>query len=283
MKIAIVGPGGIGSTFAFQLEQAGHDVTVVARGRRLEQLQRDGAIVTATGKRAPVQVAAALDPTTPWDLVLVTVLVSQVEAVLPALAASAARTIMFMFNTFEPFDRLRYTVGEARFAFGFPAILASLDDGVLTTQIFGRPVSTTVTDPSWAKVFTDAGIASVVHPDMESWLRTHAAFVAPVMIASARAHERRAGVSWSEAVTLARAVDEGFRLVRRLGNVITPAPMTVASRLPTPMTAAFLWALTRLSAIQRSGAAGFGEPRALIDAMTAASPDPTPALQAIRP
>ncbi|MCY1008567.1 hypothetical protein OV079_24000 [Nannocystis pusilla] len=30
---------------------------------------------------------------------LVTVLASQVDAVLPALAASAARTILFMFNT----------------------------------------------------------------------------------------------------------------------------------------------------------------------------------------
>jgi 2-dehydropantoate 2-reductase len=283
MQIAVVGPGGIGSTFAFQLAQAGHDVTVVARGKRLEQLQRDGAIITAAGERAPVQVAAALDTTTPWDLVLVTVLVSQVEAVLPALIASAAKAIMFMFNTFEPFDRLRYAVGESRFAFGFPAILASLEEGKLTTQIFGRPMSTTVTDPSWARVFTDAGIVSVVHPDMESWLRTHAAFVVPVMVASARAHERHAGVSWSEAMHFARAVDEGFRLVRQLGNVITPAPMVVASRMPTPMTAAFLWTITRLASIQKSGAAGLGEPRALIDAMTAAAPGPTPALQAIRP
>lgn len=283
MKIAIVGPGGIGSTFALQLARAGHEVTVVARGKRLEQLQRDQAIVTAAGERAPVQVAAALDTTAAYDLVLVTVLVSQVEAVLPALVASAAKTIMFMFNTFEPFDRLRYAVGEARFAFGFPAILASLEDGKLTTQIISRPMSTTVTDPQWARVFTDAGIAAVVHPDMESWLRTHAAFVVPVMVASVKAHERRAGVSWPEAMTFARAVDEGFRLVRQLGNVITPAPMVVASRLPIRMTAALLWSITRLASIQKSGAAGFGEPRALIDAMTAAAPGPTPALQAIRP
>ena len=35
MKIAVLGPGGIGSTFAFKLAQAGHAVTVVARGKRL--------------------------------------------------------------------------------------------------------------------------------------------------------------------------------------------------------------------------------------------------------
>jgi len=31
MQIAIIGPGGIGSTFAFRLSRAGHDVTVIAR------------------------------------------------------------------------------------------------------------------------------------------------------------------------------------------------------------------------------------------------------------
>ena len=67
MKIAIVGTGGIGSTFALHLSRAGYDVTVIARGKRLEQLQRDQAIVCVGG----VSVSGALDQTTPWNLVLV--------------------------------------------------------------------------------------------------------------------------------------------------------------------------------------------------------------------
>src|SRR6478609_1911500 len=101
MQIAIVGTGAIGSTFAYQLARAGHAVTVIARGARLEQLERDGAVVLASGERAAVQVSCALDVRTAYDLVLVTVLAPQVAAVLPALRASAARTVMFMFNTFE--------------------------------------------------------------------------------------------------------------------------------------------------------------------------------------
>lgn len=283
MKIAVVGPGGIGSTFAFQLARAGHEVTVVARGKRLEQLQRDQAIVTASGERAAVHVSAALDATTEWDLVLVPVLATQVDAVLPALAASAARAVMFMFNTFEPLDRLRDAVGSSRFAFGFPAILARVDGGALEFEIVTRGLLTTVTDAAWAEVFTKAGIPAVVHPDMESWLRSHAALVAPFMIASVIAHTRRAGVSWSEATNLARAMDEGLRLVRRLGNTITPAPVAAVSRLPVPAIASLLWATSRLEAIRKTGAAGYGEPRALIDAMLAAAPGEMPALRAIRP
>ncbi|XXX76949.1 2-dehydropantoate 2-reductase N-terminal domain-containing protein [Sorangium sp. So ce134] len=283
MKIAIVGAGRIGSTFAFQLARAGHEVTVVARGARLEQLRRDEAIVTAAGERAAVRVSAALDEETAWDLALVTVLASQVDEVLPALAASAAKTVMFMFNTFGPLGRLRDAVGSARSAFGFPAILATLDDGKLTSKIVTRGMVTPVTDAAWAKEFADAGIPAVVEPDMESWLRTHAAVVVPMMVAVVTAHARQAGVSWAEAMNLARALEEGFRVVRKLGNTITPEPIAVLSRLPTPAAAALLWTASRIEALRKTGAAGPGEPRALIDAMAAAAPGQTPALLAIRP
>lgn len=283
MKIAVIGPGGIGSTFAWRLARAGHEVTVVARGERLARLQQTGAIVTATGERAAVAVSAALDERVAYDLVLVSVLHSQVDAVLPALASSAARTVMFMFNMFEPLARLRDAVGAERFAFGFPAILASLDDGVLTTQIVARPVRTTVSDPRWAQVFSAAGIPSVVHDDMESWLRTHAAFVAPAMVASTMAHERQSGVTWAESMQLARAMAEGLALVRQLGHAITPRPMEVLARSPLRVMAALLWASTRSPGFRKTGAAGVGEARALIDAMIAAAPGPTPALLAIRP
>ena len=45
---------------------------------------------------------------------------------------------------------------------------------------------TTVTDADWARAFTAAGIVSVVDPDMQSWLRTHAAFVVPMMVLAHR-------------------------------------------------------------------------------------------------
>lgn len=285
MNIAIIGLGGIGSTFAFQLARAGHQITVIARGQRLEQLTRDQAIVTTAGERAEVRVAGSLDPTIAFDLVLVTVLAPQVDAVLPSLQASAAKTVMFMFNTFEPFARLRDAVGAARFAFGFPAILANVQDaGRLESTIVTRGQITTVTDGGLAEVFTQAGIASVVHADMESWLRTHAAMVVPFMIAVARSHERRAGLSWNESWKLANALDEGMGLVKKLGNAITPVPMVVLSCLPRVSTAALLWSATRMSSLRKSGAAGTKEPRALIDSMQAVAPGGSlPKLLAVRP
>ena len=101
---SVLGVGNIGSTFAFQLARiGGHDVTVVARpgSKRLEQLRRDRAIVDVKGERARVHVTDTLDELAPFDVVIVTLLAHQVDAVLPALRRSAAGCVQFMFNTFD--------------------------------------------------------------------------------------------------------------------------------------------------------------------------------------
>ncbi|MEV6562839.1 2-dehydropantoate 2-reductase N-terminal domain-containing protein [Nocardia sp. NPDC051756] len=284
LRVAVIGPGGIGSAFAFQLARAGHDVTVIARGTRLRDLRRDEAIVTTTGERAAVQVADELNTTTPWDLVLVTVLASQADVLLPRLADCAAHTIMFMFNTFQPLDRLSDAVGVQRTVFGFPAIMAGLEDGRLSSTIFRRGAVTTVSDDRWVKVFSAAGIPSSAHPDMQSWLRTHAAVAVPMMLAGNSVHQHGRGMNRRDSLELARALHEGLNLVRQLGNTLTPSPIAALPHLPTPILASLLWALTRLPAfIKATSTAPDGEAAALIDEMNYAAPQGTPALLAVRP
>ncbi|WNG20223.1 ketopantoate reductase family protein [Cystobacter fuscus] len=287
MKIAIVGPGPIGSTFAFHLARAGHDVTVVARGARLAWLEKERAIVTTEEQRAPVEVSAALDTTIPWDLVLVTVLEHQVDAVLPALQHSAAKQVMFMFNTFAPLDRLREAVGAHRFVFGFPAIFAELKDGKLKALVIPRsrvaPQITIVTDPAWAEVFSKAGIATDTQVEMHSWLRTHASVVVPVMITATRVHERGSGLSWKESREVALGLAEGLALVRSLGHPVTPSNLAILGKLPAPVTTLGLWLLSRHPMIASLGEKGPGEARTLIDAMVAAAPARSTRLQSLRP
>lgn len=281
MKIAVVGTGAIGSVFAYQLSKAGHDVTVVARGARLARLQSDGAIVLASGARAAVRPLPALDVETPYDLALVTVLAPQVGAVLPALRESAARRVMFMFNTFEPLEPLRDAVGAERFVFGFPAgVFAILADGRVTPTI---RAGTTVGEAAWAKVFSDAGIPSVVEADMHAWLRSHAALVIPLMSMSTVVYARGAGVSWREASAYATAMAQGFRVVRGLGHRLMPSMVAALAALPRAVVAAMLWAVSRTAMLRDLGALGPAEARMLVDMMTAAAPGKTAALLAVRP
>lgn len=281
MHIAVFGTGAIGSTFAYQLAKAGHSVTVVARGARLARLQVDGGITQVSGDRVSVTVAASLDPSIAYDLVLVTVLAPQVEAALPSLTQSAAKKVMFMFNTFESIEPLRNAVGSQRFLFGFPmGVFCLLIDGKIKPQIRS---GTTVGDAESAKVFSLAGIPSEVYDDMQSWLRSHAALVIPLMAASTIVDKRGAGISWKEARAHADAMTDAFDIVRLLGNALAPAMVEKLSRLPKVLTTLTLWALSRTAMLRDLGKLGPAEARMLIDMVAKAAPDKAQRLLAIRP
>lgn len=283
MKILVLGAGRIGSAFAFHLSTAGHDVCLLARGERLATLRRDGAVIAVDGRRAPVAVTETLDPAAAFDLLLVTVMAHQVEALLPAVAASAARTVLFMFNTFETTARWREAVGAGRFAFGFPNMVAFLEDGRLRNVVDGPGMVTTLTDAAWARVFADAGLPTEVEHDIDGFLRSHAAFVVPMMVSAQWTWRRPAPLAWAEARLLARAMREGLRLVESLGHRLEPRPVGWLARWPVSWLAALLWLAGRTRAVKDLGEFGPDEVRSLIDAMVAAAPARTPALRAIRP
>ncbi|PRQ02089.1 ketopantoate reductase family protein [Enhygromyxa salina] len=281
MNIAVLGAGAIGSTFAYQLATAGHEVTAIARGNHLRQLRADGAVVLENGQRAGVTVQAELDPSVAYDLVLVTVLAPQVDAVLGVLRESAAKRVMFMFNTFEPLDRLREAVGPERFVFGFPGgVFAQLIDGQLRRRILR---GTTTGDPAWATVFGAAGIPTLVSADMHAWLRSHAALVIPLMSIGVVVAQRGAGISWMEGRRYAAALAAAFEIVRSLGHRIEPFEVAVLSRTPRIVTTLLLWIMSRTAVLRDLGALGPAEARMLIDMICAAAPGRALALQTIRP
>lgn len=283
MNIAIIGAGRIGSTFAYHLGKARHDVTLVARGARLEALKSAGAVVTVTGDEAKVAAVGALDVSIAFDLVLVTVLADQVDGLLPELKASKARNIMFMFNSFEPTSRLREAVGVERAHFGFPNMTAFFIDGRLKSTVDGPGMATTLSSPEWAKVFKQAGMPTEVEPDMDSFLRSHVAFVVPLFAAAQLTWKREANISWAEAAKLTEALVEALELVRGLGHTLKPAFVAVLAKLPRFMLVGIIWAFSRTQANKGLGEFGPGETRSLIDAMAAAAPGRAQKLLAIRP
>jgi len=219
--------------------------------------------------RAAVRVASELDVRVAWDLVLVTVLAPQLAPVLPALEASAARRIMFMFNTFEPIAPLRDAVGAGRFSFGFPmGVFTLLIHGKIHPQV--RP-GTTVDDPLFAQLFSAAGIPTVVERDMQSWLRSHAALVAPLMAIGVLVHTRGAGATWGEAAAHARAFAAGFALVHAQGNPILPKFVGVLASLPAWAMTPLFWILSRGKLLSDLGRLGTAEPRMLVDMMHSAA------------
>lgn len=274
LRIAVLGAGNIGSAFAFQLvREGGHQVTMVARpgSKRLDQLRRDGAIIDVKGLRAEVSVTDRLDEHVPYDLVVVTVLAHQVDAVLPDLQRSAARSIQFMFNIFDP-ERLGDVVGAERAAFGIAFVQSTLTaTGALKARIGAAGQKSLLDRKQTVELFNSAGLPAQHEPDMLSWLRSHAPLCVAFESASVAGQRREGGASWRECIALARGVHACFALIRALGFSVYPKAKQRIDKSPPFVFAAMLWFMSRVTSFRELLATGEVECRALADVMISAA------------
>lgn len=279
LSIAIVGAGSIGSTFAYRLARAGHDVTAIARpgSARLRQLQRDQGIVVNSGAKASLRVSDRLDEDAPYDLVLVTVLAHQVDAVLAALGRSKAVAFQFMFNTFEP-ERLSDAVGRGRCSFGMPFVMSTLDvEGRLESK--ANPGQKTLHgDVRWAELFAAADIPSTFEPRITLWLRCHAPMCIAMESICVAGQRRGSGATWREAMTVARGLRSGFAIIRSLGYPLYPTSKSVLARSPAALLGSMLWLASRVPSFRRLLSQGLLECRALADVVASAASQATPAM-----
>ena len=286
MNIAVVGGGKIGSTFAYQLAKAGHEVTVVARpgSLRLTQLQRDGGIVLNTGESAATRVLDQLDEATAYDLIVVTMYDFQVDTVLPALRRSKAAAVQFMLVSFNP-ERLGAAVGNERCSFGMPAVMARLDaEGKLSPKISPRQ-KTLHGNRRWMELFIGAGIPSAFDPNMPLWLRCHVPLTVAMESVCVAGKRRDRATSWRDAGVNARGMRAGYAIIRGLGDPIYPGSKRIIASLPAFLTASLLRFMSSIKSFRELLAGGAKEARAHVDAMLAAArskPDLSSAMEAVR-
>ena len=244
-RVAIMGVFRIGSAFAFQLAQAGHDVTVIARpdSRRLTQLSRDRGIVLTSGEHAEVTVAGRLDEDAPYDLVIVALLAHQIDSLLPALKRSQAGCVHLMFVTPEA-DRLRSAIGADRVTFGLGALLATLDDEGrlgLTIPKTRAPQG----DQRWVDLFQEAGMPAKLEKDMGRWLRYQTPLTIAMESVALTGMQHRRGATWAEARTGARGLRAGFSIFREAGETPYPASKKRLGGAPLSLLTFILWGVSR--------------------------------------
>jgi 2-dehydropantoate 2-reductase len=281
LRIAVLGAGKIGSTFAFQLARTGgHEVTVITRpgSARSQQLDRDNGIVDVKGERANVHMTSTLDEQMPYDLIIVTLLAHQVDSLLPALQRSSAKCIQFMFNTFKP-EQLQTAIGSERCSFGMPFVQAVLDiNGRLKATIGAGGQKTIMGQQRWVDVFNASGLPAKLERDMPLWLRCHAPLCVALESVSVAGMRRGGGASWKEALVLARGIHASFGVIKELGYPIYPSAKRLIDRSPPSAVAAMLWSMSRIRSFRELLATGEAECRVLADVMAASA---TPAASAL--
>ncbi|WP_033344162.1 ketopantoate reductase family protein [Catenuloplanes japonicus] len=193
MKLLVYGAGVLGSQLAVRMHEAGHDVTLLARGERLAALRRDGVLLAApdSPEVRAVRVPVVDRPAGDYDLITVLVRTHQVDGILPSLA-DAGGDVLFLINWAAGPEPLGAVIGRERVLLGFGTNGGTMDGHVvrhraanllvrLTPMPVGEPDGRVT--PRLTRIvgeFRAAGFNTKAEPRMDDWLRTHAAFEVPL-------------------------------------------------------------------------------------------------------
>jgi len=236
MRILVLGAGVIGSVYASKLLAAGHEVVLLARGRRLTDLQSSGLILeeAESGQRTALQVTAlgAIGADDRYDLVLVPVRSEQLASTLPALSDMRdGSDVLFFGNTA---GRQAQLVGElgSRVLFGFPAAGGTRDGPIVRYVLIGQQ-QTMLGEPDGATtrraqhlkmVLQGAGFPTTITANMDGWLLGHAAFVVPIAFALYRVDTDafRLAADRDTVKLMVRATRQAFRALRASRNAEIP-------------------------------------------------------------
>ena len=273
MKTLVFGAGPLGSLMAARFHEAGQDVTLLARGQRLEDLKEHG-VVLESGIDGPrtvtrVKTTESLEPDDVYDLIMVVMRMNQAVKILPALAVNQhASTVLFMMNNFAGPEQLVEALGKERVMSGFPypggerighvtRIVPADEDHRWTIpigEVDGR--ITPRTRHVAAFLSTMEGYEVEIRRDMDAWLKCHVVALMPAFVPALYACEtdiERLARTRDALVLGVRGIREGFRALQKADVGLTPAALRLVFWIPEPVMVALLRQACKLEMMQISG------------------------------
>jgi 2-dehydropantoate 2-reductase len=252
MKMLVYGAGVLGSLYAAKLAQAGEDVTILARGERLEQIQHHGIVLARLPENnlsvTNIKTTSTLEPDDFYDLVIVFVRRDQLDSILPILAINRGTpNVLFMINNAGGPDVLINALGKERVLLGFPGasgvrgkfiVRYQMVPGILQPTSLGElDGHVTARLVKISNIFRKAGFDVAICNNMDAWLKSHVALVSPIAnaIYLAGGSTSRLSKTQDGLVLMVRAVREGIQVLRKLGYPIYPWYAWLAILCPEPL------------------------------------------------
>jgi len=219
------------------MQQAGQDVTLLARNETYQALQDHGIEIVdgLTGERvnARVKLVDRLDPQDHYDLVVVALQKASRVAVCPVLARNPhLKEILFLGNDVTGFRDYLDHLPEERVLLGFPGLGGGWDGADLVImdrekasapygEIFFGELDGKASARTLAikKIFEAADIKVSIERDMDGWLKYHFAFMAPTAgVIFMKGGDMGAVAADGEAIHLyCRACREAGNVLRKIG------------------------------------------------------------------
>jgi 2-dehydropantoate 2-reductase len=190
MNVLVYGAGVLGSLYAARLQESGQNVSLLARGQRLQDIREHGIVLedVLTGQTTTthVNVVEQLGPEDRYDLAVVVMGKHQVAAILPRLSANQQiPSVLFLHNNAAGPQEMMQALGRERVLLGFPGAGGKREGHVIhyllikqqpTTlgEVDGR---TTPRLEQIAGAFKAAGFPSEKSRHIDAALKTHAIFI----------------------------------------------------------------------------------------------------------
>ncbi len=252
VRMLVIGAGVNGSVCAAALYNAGINVTLLARGKRYDELRDAGIIVENSLKHkrsiTKVPVIASLEPEDVFEYVLVIVRRNQVPDLLPVLARNRSPNVVFMGNNLSGPDEYS-VIGKERVMMGFVFAGGWQEEGVVYAlsgaggvlgRIFGSAPFGEIdgkTTPRLTRlldIFKKAGLNARAFSRISDYLATHAALVTIVVcfLIKHDADKRALVRSKSDLGTLVNALREALEVLPAAGYRITPTNASAIKIIP---------------------------------------------------
>jgi len=246
-RILVIGAGVNGSICAVGLYNAGFDVTILARGKRYEEVREGGIVIEDpfknTRSQTKVPVINQLDADDAYDYILVIIRKNQVPDLLPVLARNRSLNVVFMVNNPSGPGEFTKALGKERVMLGFVFGAGKRDGSVIRAMSglgwaatpFGEiDGSITPRLTRLVGILCQAGLKSRTSTDISDELATHAALVAPLahLLIQHGCDTYALARSTADLGLLVDALRETLDVLRATGFKIVPSSTNIIRIVP---------------------------------------------------
>ncbi len=242
MKVLVYGSGVIGSYLAHVLCTAGNNVTVLARGKWKEQLEKNGLRIRHHLQHKetldhPAVIEAIADDQA-YDVVFAVMPYNRIGAILEALAAVRAPLVVMVGNNMSPAEMqqtiLEKTLCPKEILFAFQATAGKRDqeNGILICERLGtgnmdigglHAMPDETVQKKLGTVFSGSGYKLRWQPDMEAYLICHLAAVLPICYLAYACNGDLRPANGKQRKQMRLATEEAYGMLTAQGITILPA------------------------------------------------------------